>query len=555
MAPEQATGSSAGDAATDVYALGALLVLTATGRPPRGEGEPAEVLYRIAHEEPRLDSVPDGLRPLVTACLAREPAARPTPAEIRELAGAGGWFGDRLPPAVLADIGARTAYAGSIGVRRHTAQAPGPARPTRRALLAGAAALAVAGAGGAAWWAVKDDSGPVGGPAPKPSRSSPSRDTGGAPQPLWTYRGDLSDKVYVPALPFGDLVLAAGSDEGTVIGIDAKSGTARWTARAGVGSAPIPCAGAVVQPTDEPDGRLAVIEAADGRTWISGPLGLDPRRMLLPIIGSSDRLVIVMGHAPGADPATPPEELDRGLVAYDVKDRKVIWRRSLGRSPARIGHMSGDDRYAVLLETDAVTAYRTATGKPLWRRELSTDHTYVDPFTGDARRAIATDHRTVVISGRGCLVLDIATGRTVWSVDPEEAEQGLREEQKGRTNYGAATIDGDELFMAFLGREMWVVKRGTRKRARKGTSWRWKSTVPLAPPPAMPPYPAGKYLFPPLAETADLAAIAVDPRTMKTAWTYTMPSEPTGAIRYMADKNRLYISRGTTLTVLPLNGA
>ncbi|MBC9711730.1 PQQ-binding-like beta-propeller repeat protein [Streptomyces sp. TRM66268-LWL] len=555
MAPERASGESQGDESADVYALGALLVFAATGRPPHGEGEAADVLYRITHEQPHLDAVPDTLRTLTAACLARDPAARPTPAAVREQAAATGWFGDRLPPAVLADIGARTEAAGSIGVRRHTADPRSEARPTRRALLAGAGALAVAAAGGATWWLAKDDGGAPDTPAKGPARK-PTRDPGGAPRPLWTFRGELGDKGFVTAYPFGDIVVATGEAEGSLIGLDARTGAERWSVTEGIGLGPAPCAGACVQPTAEPDGRLAVVEAADGRTWMTGPLDLDMTRMLTPFAGFDERAVYLIGHRPGAASTGRPQDVDRFLVAYDVKARKVRWRRQLARSPIVLEPMVGDKRIGVLLETDAVTAYRMDDGRAVWRRELATEGTFISTETGAARRGIAADHRTVVVSGRGLLVLELATGRTVWSLDPEEAEEGMTDKQKGRTLYGTALIEGDEIYLSFLNREMWVIQRNKRKRARKEGSWRWQSTVRLAPPPAAAPVAAGGLLFPPVSPDVDVAAVAVDRRTMKTVWTYTIPDEPqdTSAVtRYAAEKNRLYITRGRTLTVLPVD--
>ncbi|WP_107406995.1 protein kinase domain-containing protein [Streptomyces indicus] len=547
MAPEQAAGDSPGDAATDVYALGALLVFAATGRPPHGEGEPADVLYRIAHEAPSLEAVPDSLRPLAAACLARDPAARPTPSGIRERAGATGWFGDRLPPAVLADIAARTAHAGAIGVRRHPARPAEPPPTRRRALLLGAGALAAAGA--AAWWLTRQEGG--GPTAPPRTSRPPARDAGGAPRPLWTFRGDISDKGFVSAMPFGETVVVPGAADGVLIGLDADRGTQRWTTRAGTGI-PVPCAGACVLPAEEPDGRLVGVEAADGRTWSTGPLDLDMTRMLSPFAGFDARAVYLVGHATGSAPDTPAQELDRFLVAYDIEERRILWRRRLGRSRARLATMGGNERYGALLETDAVTAYRLEDGEQVWRRALATERTVISRETGAARRAIASDNRTLVISGRGCLVLELADGRTVWSLDPEEAEEGMTEQQKGRTLYGAAVIDGEEIYLPFLGRELWVVRRDRRKRAREGGSWIWKSTVRLAEPPAAPPESVGPYLFPALSDQADAAAIAVRRRTMRTAWTYTIPDEPTGVIRYASAAGRLYITRGHTLTVLPV---
>ena len=81
MSPEQAQSQPAGPP-SDVFSLGGVVYFAATGGNPFGTGHPAVMLYRIVHTEPDLDRVPPGLRDLVAACLARDPAQRPTPAEL-----------------------------------------------------------------------------------------------------------------------------------------------------------------------------------------------------------------------------------------------------------------------------------------------------------------------------------------------------------------------------------------------------------------------------------------------------------------------------------------
>ncbi|MFD9130763.1 protein kinase, partial [Kitasatospora sp. NPDC059571] len=81
MSPEQAQGRPVTEA-TDVFALGALAAYVAGGVPPFGEGPETAVLYRVVHEEPDLSAVPAELRELVGRCLAKDPAARPGPAEV-----------------------------------------------------------------------------------------------------------------------------------------------------------------------------------------------------------------------------------------------------------------------------------------------------------------------------------------------------------------------------------------------------------------------------------------------------------------------------------------
>jgi hypothetical protein len=83
-APELVRGEPTG-APADVFALGCLLAYALTGTTPFGTGASASVLYRIAHAQPDLVAVAradPGLSRLVGDCLAKEPSARPTPAEI-----------------------------------------------------------------------------------------------------------------------------------------------------------------------------------------------------------------------------------------------------------------------------------------------------------------------------------------------------------------------------------------------------------------------------------------------------------------------------------------
>jgi hypothetical protein len=83
MSPEQILGKGVTGAA-DVFSLGAVLAYAAMGEPPFPGDSSASLLYKVVHEEPRLDSLEGELRELVAACLAKEPAARPTPGEVAD---------------------------------------------------------------------------------------------------------------------------------------------------------------------------------------------------------------------------------------------------------------------------------------------------------------------------------------------------------------------------------------------------------------------------------------------------------------------------------------
>ena len=82
MSPEQVNSQPA-TAASDVFALGGLLHYALTGRPAFGSGHPATLITKILECRPDLSGVTDpDLHSLVAACLAKDPDARPAPAQI-----------------------------------------------------------------------------------------------------------------------------------------------------------------------------------------------------------------------------------------------------------------------------------------------------------------------------------------------------------------------------------------------------------------------------------------------------------------------------------------
>ncbi|NJP49152.1 protein kinase [Streptomyces sp. SBST2-5] len=99
MSPEQILGKGVTGAA-DVFSLGAVLTYAATGASPFPGDSSAALLYKVVHEPPELGGLDGELRELAEACLDKDPAARPAPAEVaRRLApeGAarlvsGGWL-------------------------------------------------------------------------------------------------------------------------------------------------------------------------------------------------------------------------------------------------------------------------------------------------------------------------------------------------------------------------------------------------------------------------------------------------------------------------------
>ncbi|MCX5360380.1 PQQ-binding-like beta-propeller repeat protein [Streptomyces sp. NBC_00124] len=111
--PEQITGRRAGPPA-DVFALGAVLVFACTGRAPFGTGHPAAVGYRVVHEEPELEGVPEGLVGVARACLAKQAGSRPTPGEL--VGWVEGGFGGASPRSGPGESGTGTGSRWGAGV-------------------------------------------------------------------------------------------------------------------------------------------------------------------------------------------------------------------------------------------------------------------------------------------------------------------------------------------------------------------------------------------------------------------------------------------------------
>jgi serine/threonine protein kinase len=174
MSPEQALGEQV-SAATDIWSLGAVAYVAATGRPPFGAGASAAVGMRVVNDQPQLEALPPGLRGLVGACLAKDPAARPTTpallAAATELRAA-----DAVPPVpTLAQDAVSDAT-----------RPPGRKRVGLLAGLVGAALVLVGGAAAAAtWWPDGDTpvEGAVSQSASAEQTAQPSRSPNRSPSP------------------------------------------------------------------------------------------------------------------------------------------------------------------------------------------------------------------------------------------------------------------------------------------------------------------------------------------------------------------------------------
>ena len=173
MAPEQVMGQAVTPAA-DVFALGSVAVFAATGRSAFGDGADMAILYRVMHQEPDLGGCPPRLREVVGRCLAKDPAVRPSPAEIiaacraRTTVEAGGLAGPWLPPDVLAAL------------PQHV---PPSAPPWPQALSSQLSSLHVAPSGVSPPWAPATQAGPNPIPPVPPATDGALPAPGGAAAP------------------------------------------------------------------------------------------------------------------------------------------------------------------------------------------------------------------------------------------------------------------------------------------------------------------------------------------------------------------------------------
>ena len=170
LSPEQTTGTGIGPA-SDVFSLGAVLVFAATGTGPYGNGSVVELVGRVTSGRPDLHGVPETLRPLLARCLARDPAARPTPARVLEAVDRSGQaetHDDWLPRPVRTLIAERALATVPVAHDEHV-----PGRPATRP------------------YTMMDDLRAVSSPAPRPERLAAAQ-TAEPSRPAPSPNGDRS---------------------------------------------------------------------------------------------------------------------------------------------------------------------------------------------------------------------------------------------------------------------------------------------------------------------------------------------------------------------------
>ncbi|MGV4927026.1 serine/threonine-protein kinase (plasmid) [Streptomyces sp. BHT-5-2] len=546
MSPEQAAGLEHA-AAGDVFALAGVLVFAATGVGPFGGGAPTDLLYRVRFGEPELGRVPVALRPLLTRCLAKDPAQRPSTTELRTaLGGAGhapadrGGFAELLPDAVLREISRRSDEVWHEPP--HRLPPPAPAEPprtepaaapgvSRRRLLtvAGGALLGggLLGGGGWALFAGSDDGG--GGTTKKDAVDRPKPPTALWSTPLWcpSTGGEV--------MRVGrNLAMRAGI---VLCGINAESGSSTWQASieetwrsASDGTRMYALRGY------QDAVSLAVCEVAQTDGSLGKPLvelsafaGKEKLNQLLCVVDGVAYLVAKAasgGHW--------------YLVAADLGTAKERWRSPVegpqteGAPPALCGAVSG--ARVVLCGSPAegskfirLSVHDKADGHQLW--DLS------ETFAGTPPSRLVLDDHNVYLGSDGLTARQLSDGKLAWVFGMQrDVGDSAGEERK----YGTPIVQDGVVYCTEADRGLIAVDAlsGTLNWQEKGLSGR-KSLRDVAPA-------VGKRY----AYCADDKGVrAVDLQARKAVWTYeATPLVLTGD----ATAGRLYVRQEKRSLALPL---
>ncbi|MBO0652704.1 serine/threonine-protein kinase [Streptomyces triculaminicus] len=361
MAPEQFQRPREVGPAADVFALASLLVHAATGRGPFESESPYIVAYQVVHDEPDLTGVPADLVPLIRACLAKEPAERPTPDAIMAMLPVVSEGADALAAAVRP--GEPPSRAGALPARPSSGDdGPGdslrdsPRRRPRGRWIALAATIVVALAAGGAWALNEID-----GLGRQPSHARPA--PAGASWKPW--------ETSVPEDPAGKGEVRAG--------FCTHADGALYCSARGV--------------------HAARIDAATGKVaWRRAGEAARPG-------GGTPRAPVVSG---GLVHSLSPDK--RELVALDPATGDPRWKRDVSAYGGRVYH-AGDAVLLVALD-GTVTAVDGGTNRELWRHGLPGGIKPVFAFYGSgpayALAPSADGRRTTVVA------VDAVRGTTSW---------------------------------------------------------------------------------------------------------------------------------------------
>ncbi|MGW2304352.1 protein kinase domain-containing protein [Streptomyces sp. NPDC001809] len=480
MAPEQFQRPREVGPAADVFALGSVLVHAATGHGPFDSDSPYIVAYQVVHDEPDLTGVPAELAPLVARCLAKDPADRPSPAQIMSALlppsyaaeafipaqrrrpalpygeepgpgghgpGGSGLGGSGLGGSGREEPGHAPAWDADTPVRA-TAPVPPRRRPRLgrvrlrpRLTLAVAAALALTGAG--LWVAMS--------PAADAGSEPPARpDEVATAFAGWHTVLQTHGPTAAPACAHGGGALYCTARGVALARLDPVTGKAAWS-RTGPVEAESPVAPFLLADglvgAAAPADRLRSYAAGDGAPgWTAGPAGA-------PELSTPAGPAVVLTDGRG------------GVRAVGSRDGKELWRHGLaGFGVPRTGPYDAPSGLLTVSETSAdgthtrVAALRPGTGEQVWQRNLAGD---LDPLgsTGDGALLLASRYQGSLFDR--LVVLDPGSGEVRTLPLPH------RIDVRGTAVRGAVVhlLDADGHLTAFDtaapgGRVLWELETG-----------------------------------------------------------------------------------------------
>ncbi|MET9377247.1 PQQ-binding-like beta-propeller repeat protein [Streptomyces sp. NPDC002992] len=536
MSPEQAGGLEHTPAG-DVFALAGVLVFAATGHGPFGTGAPADLLYRVRYAEPDLTDVPEPLLPLLTACLSKDPSARPTTTDLTtHLHDGRGEFADHLPPHLLTDIARRATEVWHHHPHRlpapaddpyaTTAESPRTSALSRRKLLAAGGSLVGAGALGAGMWTwlSSRDVEPTGvvADAPTPSSSSvkPAAPTGGGPKPLWQTEADDRMETMTPLLA-GDVVAFVENMNLRVR--DLRDGRELWSDPLVMDSQGITTDGQrffrFLDTGTGPDRSTLAIrtltphsgQEAERRIEVAGFDGSWSGTRLLTV---ANGLLFASSRLGDRDDSEEKKKSGWHLLAVNLRTGREAWRHAFDEDGWRgfVTHIVGS---RLILGTDGEEPYSlrleardTLTGRQLWRRTLALPPTERGLRPGE----LAVDDRHIYVGGDRLRALRISDGAIAWEYATDARQYGL-------------PAAGGGLVYATEG-ERGLVAISADKGAR-----RWEELPPsrnLSPSLTVKPVIGRKYVYAPVRGGLS----AIDLATRRSAWVYS-----TDASRYVTDRS------------------
>lgn len=485
MSPEQFRGERVGPA-SDMFSWAGTMVFAATGHPPfRGEAM-AVIMNRILSGAPDLDGVPASLRGLIEACLAKDPAHRPSPADLLNtlirpaisspVSSLSASAPDAAPPAPGTGPSGRPAKGAAASGSRLAAPpdgsgvSPAVPPPAREPGFSGASPVAPSsghGAGGSGARPVAYGPGSTPGAAPAPAPTpAPAPHGPDAPGSRPSRPGRPS-----PEAP-GRLSPEAPGEAPGIDGEESREGgVSRRVLIGGVVAAALggsaflllrPDGGPAGQDDGRPGGEMSPSQAADGRAETGTP--------------SAETTVEPFG-AEIAGPAALPRGKDGDPTALAAAGGTVVCGTGKGvlfgwdmRSPAaRLGD-GGDGVTSVAAGTlDGRTVVVSGHEDGRMRLWDASGKRLADHRAKDRIRGVTVAGRAVAVSERHDLVQDQYSLVRLWDVATgEQIGPGLTDHFGGVKCLTFGHLDGEDLLVTGDGANrvrLWRLSSGTLLRS------------------------------------------------------------------------------------------